>query len=179
VIQKPLKYAGIGPRRTPLDVCEQIVSVSRQLCEQGWVVRSGHAQGADQAWAVGHTPDKREIYLPWARFNLPGGLPQGFAVSPVTPQLEAVARIAHPAWDRLNQGGQKLMMRNVSIILGHELDDPVQFVAYWSEQRKVQGGTGNAVNLASLNGIPSFNIAFEDDQLAMSDFVDSLPQGAA
>lgn len=177
MITKKLRYAGIGPRNTPLDVCEQLVHVARQMDQQGWIVRSGHAQGADQAWACGHGPANREIYLPWHSFNHEGELPEGFQVSPVTPQLEAVARVAHPGWSNLRQGGQKLMMRNVSIILGHELDDPVKFVAYWAPQRKVQGGTGNAVRLASLYGIPGFNIAYEDDQQAMSEFVDSLVAG--
>lgn len=177
MINKKLSYAGIGPRNTPLEVCEQMVHVAKQMDEQGWIVRSGHAQGADQAWACGHAPENREIYLPWHSFNIVGELPAGFQVSPVTPQLEAVARVAHRGWDNLRQGGQKLMMRNVSIILGHNLDDPVQFVAYWSPQRKVQGGTGNAVHLASLYGIPSFNIAFEEDQQGMSSFVDSLHEG--
>lgn len=174
MITNRLKYAGIGPRQCPLEVCEEMFSVATQMDSKGWTVRSGHAQGADQAWALGHKPTQREIYLPWARFNLVSGMPEGFHVSPATAQLEVVARAVHPYWDRLSQGGQKLMMRNVSIILGHELDDPVQFAAYWSATKKVQGGTGNAVRLASLYGIPSFNIAFEEDQQAMTAFVESL-----
>lgn len=171
---KALKYAGIGPRQTPLDVCEMMASVGRQLDSEGWMVRSGHAQGADQAFACCHRPPMREIYLPWQGFNNGGG--EGFFISPQTDALEAVARIAHPAWDRLSQGSRKLMMRNVSIILGPDLNDPVKFVAYWAAQRIPQGGTGNAVRLASLYGIPSFNIAFDDDQQAMSTFVDSFKQ---
>lgn len=170
---KTLKYAGIGPRKTPFDVCEGIVDVARQLDVQGWIVRSGHAEGSDQAWEMGHVPASREIYLPWDGFN--GASPDGrsYAISPNTEQLEQVARMAHPAWDRLTNGGRKLMMRNVSIILGHELDDPVKFVAYWTLEKVPQGGTGNAVRLASLYGIPSFNVHFLEDQHAMSDFVDA------
>jgi hypothetical protein len=177
MITKRLKYAGIGPRSCPIETCEGIVDVARQLHEQGWIVRSGHAQGADQAWACGHSPATREIYLPWRGFNLEGDMPEGFSISPVTPQLEAVARVAHPAWDRLRPGSQRLMMRNISIILGPNLDDPVEFVAYWSPTRSVQGGTGNAVRLATLYGIPDFNIALEEDQQDMSRFVDSLRTG--
>lgn len=169
-----LKYAGIGPRTAPIDECETIVSVARQMDQRGWIVRSGHAQGCDQAWETGHKPSQREIYLPWHGFNVQGRLPQGLSISPYTHQLEAIARIVHPHWDRLSIGAAKLMMRNVSIILGPELDDPVQFVAYWSPERKVQGGTGNALRLASLYGIPSFNINFTDDQTAMSTLVDSI-----
>lgn len=174
MITNRLKYAGIGPRNTPLEVCEEMFSVATQMDSKGWTVRSGHAQGADQAWAQGHKPAQREIYLPWARFNIVSGMPEGFQVCVFTPGIEAVARIIHPIYDRLSQGAQKLTMRNVPIILGPELDDPVQFVSYWSPTRKVQGGTGNAIKLASLYGIPSFNINFEDDQEAMTSFVQSI-----
>lgn len=181
MLMKPLKYAGIGPRQCPIDVCESMAHVARQLAEQNWWLRSGHAQGADQAWEIGHGPKNREIYLPWQSFNNPFhyGANEGYYISPHTPAIEAVAKIVHPAWHRLNQGGQKLMMRNVSIILGHELDDQVQFVAYWSPDRKVQGGTGNAIRLTSLYGIPSFNIAFQEDQEEMSQFIDALHQQGA
>jgi hypothetical protein len=169
---KALKWAGIGPRQTPHEVCVVMASVGGQLDKQGWMLRSGHAQGADQAWACCVRPQMREIWLPWNRFNNGGG--EGFHVSPQTSALATVAQIAHPAWDRLSDGARKLMMRNVSIILGPDLDDHVKFVAYWSDQRVPQGGTGNAVRLASVYGIPSFNIAFDDDQQALSTFVDSF-----
>lgn len=174
MIKNRLKYAGIGPRQCPLDVCIELVSVASQMDDLGWIVRSGHAQGAHQAWETGHIPTQREIYLPWSNFNVEGAMPEGFHVSPDSPAIRAVAQATHPYWDRLSQGGQKLMMRNVSIILGPNLDDPVQFVAYWSEQKKVAGGTGNAVKLASLYGIPSFNIKFEEDQRAMGTYVDTV-----
>jgi hypothetical protein len=170
---KTLKYAGIGPRQTPLEVCEGIVDIARQLDHLGWMVRSGYAQGADQAWEAGHVPAAREIYLPWDGFNAKSPDGRSYAVCPYTDELEAVAKMSHPYWDGLSNGGKKLMMRNVAIILGHDLGDPVQFVAYWSQQKQPQGGTGNAVRLASLYGIPSFNIGFVEDQTAMSDFVDA------
>jgi len=171
MIDKLLKYAGIGPRQTPIPVCEEMFNVARQLDGQGWIVRSGHAEGADQAWALGH-PVNREIYLPWRKFNLDGPhLPHGFYVPHFSLEIQDVARAAHPAFDDLSQGAQKLMMRNVCIILGPQLNDPVQFVAYWSPNRKPQGGTGNAVRLAMEYGIPCFNIQFEDEQERMSNLV--------
>lgn len=164
-----LLYAGIGPRNCPLDVCETMVHTARELNKLNWIVRSGHAQGADQAWATGHHPSRREIFLPWSGFNQGQG--PNVWISPSSRSLEAVAKLAHPNWANLTQGGRKLMMRNVSIILGPQLDDPVKFVAYWAPDRVVQGGTGNAVRLAQMNDIPAFNIRFDDDQQAMTDLV--------
>lgn len=169
MINKQMKYAGIGPRNTPIPVCEEMFSVAQQLDSQGWVVRSGHAEGADQAWECGHHPDRREIYLPWTGFN--NGFGRNIVVAPYNCEIEAVAKMAHPRWEYLKQGAQKLMARNVSIILGPELDDPVEFVAYWSPMKKVEGGTGNAVRLAIQYGIPAFNICFEQDQKLMSELV--------
>lgn len=169
---KPLKYAGIGPRATPLDVCTQMFNVAGELNKLGWIVRSGHAEGADQAWELGHDPAQREIYLPWNGFN--NGQGKGVYVSPSSPALVAVAQLIHPRWDFLSQGAQKLMMRNVSIILGPQLDDHVKFVAYWSATREVQGGTGNAVKLATAYGIPAYNIAFEDEQEEMTALINVL-----
>lgn len=171
---KALKYAGIGPRQTPQHILEMMVSVAIQLDEQGWMVRSGHARGADQAWAIAHRPQLREIWLPWNRFNNASEDGRMMHVCPSTPAIEAVAKLAHPGWANLTDGSRRLMMRNVAIILGPQLDEPVKFVAYWSPSRKAEGGTGNAVRLASMYGIPSFNIGLEEDQQAMSNLVDQF-----
>jgi len=86
--------------------------------------------------------------------------------------------ISHPGWNKMGVGARKLMMRNVSIIMGPELNDPVEFVAYWHPNRKPDGGTANAVKLAQSLNIPCFNINFEDDQQAMSAFVDAISHPA-
>lgn len=156
----------------PLSVCETMVHAAREMDKLGWIVRSGHAQGADQAWELGHHLARREIYLPWNGFN--DGYGPGVFVSPPSPALAAVAALVHPRWDYLKDGAKKLMMRNVSIILGHNLNDPVKFVAYWSPDRKVQGGTGNAIKLAQSYNIPTFNIGFEDEQEAMTEFINTF-----
>lgn len=167
-----LKYAGIGPRKTPHDICTRMFNAACELNKLGWTVRSGHAEGADQAWAQGHDQHHREIYLPWHGFNQGQG--KGFYVSPDSPALRRIAQLVHPRWDSITQGAQRLMMRNVSIILGPQLDDPVRFVAYWAPSRHVQGGTGNAVSLATHYGIPSYNIAFEDEQEEMTAMVNQF-----
>lgn len=166
------KYAGIGPRLTPIDICEVMYHAAVRLNQMGWTLRSGHAEGADQAWEAGHLTTQREIYLPWPGFNRGNGV--GMFVSPDSEELRRVASEVHPAWSRISVGAQKLMMRNVAIMLGPQLNDHVKFATYWSADRKVQGGTGNALRLASLYGIPSFNIAFAEDQDAMVNFVNEL-----
>ena len=42
-------YAGIGSRETPTRVCEVFTEIASWLAGNGYILRSGHAQGADQA----------------------------------------------------------------------------------------------------------------------------------
>ena len=61
-------YAGIGARATPEEVLNEIVDIAFQLAEQGLVLRSGHADGADIAFEQGHglvSESPKEIFLPW------------------------------------------------------------------------------------------------------------------
>ena len=174
---KSLKYAGIGPRATPPDICHMMFTVAKQLDAQRWILRSGRARGADQAWESGSHPDNSEIYIPWHGFNTPTqfGTPRSrFILSPNTAEIQALARNAVPHWEHLSDGGKLLQMRNISILLGHNLNDPVEFVAYWSEQRTAQGGTGNAIRMAQIQGIPTFNIGFLDEQEAMNAFIEEV-----
>lgn len=176
---KKLKYAGIGPRDIPSEIADMMSSVAVQMDHQGWILRSGRATGSDQAWEAGHRPASREIYLPWGGYNMTTNQEKNYFISPLSEQLEQAAKMTHPAWDKLSLGGQKLMMRNVSIILGPDLDDPVEFVAYWHAKKKPDGGTAHAINVAIQAGIPTFNIGFEEDQEAMSKFVDTYHQQPA
>ena len=83
------------------------------------------------------------------------------------PSLEAeyMAATLHPAWSRLSQGARKLMARNCFQILGADLNTPINVVLCWTpdgcESHKTRsqttGGTGQAISLASIKGIPVIN----------------------
>jgi hypothetical protein len=60
-------YAGIGSRETPADVMALMGRVAARLEVLGWTLRSGAAQGADQAFEAG-VSSKKEIFLPWKGF---------------------------------------------------------------------------------------------------------------
>ena len=61
-------YAGVGSRETPRHILEVIYEVAGVLKEAGWVCRTGGADGADDAFLAGGTPQV-ELLLPWAGFN--------------------------------------------------------------------------------------------------------------
>lgn len=46
-------YAGIGSRRTPKEVVLVFESIARYLGSRGFLLRSGHAPGADVAFERG------------------------------------------------------------------------------------------------------------------------------
>lgn len=146
-------YAGIGSRETPAWVCARFSMLAGTLGDEGWTLRSGGAQGADQAFEQGlsrHHP--REIYLPWPRF---GGHRSALCVP--TPAAEALAGEFHPAWSRCSAAARRLHARNSHQILGQDLATPVAFVVCWTPEGKGAGGTGQALRLAQAHGISIFD----------------------
>ena len=45
-----MKYAGVGHRNTPENVRNMMTNIGSQLAQMGFILRSGNAIGADQAW---------------------------------------------------------------------------------------------------------------------------------
>ena len=147
-------YAGIGSRATPPDILEAMSNLAGHLAGQPWILRSGAAHGADTAFEDGckEMNGRREIYLPWPSYN---GHHSRFVPKH---QAYGIAQKYHPAWDKLTQGGQKLMARNVHIVLGVYLRDPVKFILCWTPDGKIKGGTGMALRMAEHMEIPIINL---------------------
>ncbi len=56
-------YAGIGSRKTPPEMMSLMTDLAARLEEQGWILRSGGAIGADSAFQLGvKDPDNQRIY---------------------------------------------------------------------------------------------------------------------
>jgi predicted Rossmann fold nucleotide-binding protein DprA/Smf involved in DNA uptake len=47
------KYAGIGSRSTPPEVITVMEEIAQRLAENGWLLRSGAADGADSSFERG------------------------------------------------------------------------------------------------------------------------------
>lgn len=162
-------YAGIGSRETPLDIQLIMTILAKHLEASGFILRSGGAPGADDAFEAGvQSDDMKEIFLPWSGFN-------NKSSSFCRPTKEAfkLAQQHHKAWMRLSLGAQKLMARNSHQVLGYDLKSPSGFVVCYTKdgceshetRSRDTGGTGQALTIASLNGIPIFNLC-NDDALA-------------
>jgi len=141
-------YAGIGSRKTPPEILEAMTQIARWLDSQGWILRSGGADGADSAFEAGAT--HKEIF--YAKDATPAGM--------------EVAKKYHPAWDKMGDYAKRLHGRNSLQILGRDLQTPVKFVICWTpdgctshKTRSIRtGGTGTAISIASSADIQVFNL---------------------
>lgn len=161
-------YAGIGSRLTPPEVLASMATIAANLAHEGWLLRSGHADGADMAFERGcdeHDFDycdggSKEIWLPWKGFN---GSKSEFILSPSgTVQHDramAIASCIHPAWDRCTYTAKMLHARNVLQILGSDFETPVDRVICWTPNAAVVGGTATALRLAQQYDIEIVNLA--------------------
>ncbi len=153
-IRQDCKYTGIGSRSTPQNVIFQMEDLSKYLCGCGWVLRSGGAKGADQAFERGADAAcrRKEIFLP------SGEIPD---------QAYEIAAQHHPAWGGLPPYVKKLHARNVQQILGQNLELPSKFVICWTpdgaetKTTKETGGTGQAIRVANTYNVPVYNLANE------------------
>jgi hypothetical protein len=156
----PNYYAGIGSRKTPETILEQMQSIAEYLDSTGYILRSGAAEGADKWFELG-AKDK-EIFLPWKEFN---GNSSGFY--PPSEQAQVLAHeLLSYKWKNLSHGAKLLHSRNCHQVLGPDLDTPVDFVLCWTpdgaenecQLTSKSGGTGTAILLASKFNIPVINM---------------------
>ena len=155
-------YAGIGSRETPCDIFLRMQDWGRYFAQNGYVLRSGHARGSDQAFEYGCdmalAGDKaKQIFTADMSFR--------------NPQWFDHAAKFHPAWDRCSSFAKALHARNSAIVLGSELNDPVKLVVCWTKDGKASGGTGQALRIAEHHQIPIFNLHDEQAEQRLREWL--------
>ena len=60
-------YSGIGSRQTPQHIIDNMIITAEWLATEGYILRSGNANGADVAFGIGcdSVNGSSEIYLPY------------------------------------------------------------------------------------------------------------------
>lgn len=149
-----MTYAGIGSRETPEDILKLMTKIGSELEKKGYILNSGGAKGADSAFEKGVQNFKNKRI---------------FFADDATEETIAIAKEIHPAPERLGYYALRLMARNTYQVFGRNLDEPVDFVICWTKDGKEGhgknrpcGGTGQAVEMASLKGIPVINLKNEN-----------------
>lgn len=188
-------YTGVGSRETPEEIQALMTRLGRKLAGDGWTLRSGAAEGADNAfemgwfeWYCAQTPwpseAQVELYIPWDNFNkhthagcFGGVFELGQMPEEYQKLAKQIAGITHPAWDKLKQGAKKLHTRNVFQVLGQDCQTPSKMlICYATPQGKkgeVKGGTNTAVKLALQRNIPVFNLYYEEVQEKLSKYLEA------
>ena len=167
-------YCGIGSRETPDDVLGLMEEIGKELANRQWTLRSGMAEGADQAFYVGALMQrgKCEIYIPWKGFN---GANTECIVAPDLPNYNDAMEVSsqfHPAWDKCSTGAKKLHTRNVYQVAGTDLMTPANCVVCWTKNGAEVGGTAQAIRIAKYLEIPVFNLFFDKHLDALNEFVE-------
>lgn len=162
-------YAGIGSRETPSSVCDLMTRIAHKLEDRGLILRSGGADGADQAFANGVTErTNKRIYLPWVGFNNACGVYMGSMMD----DAAVIAKSYHPRWSSLSRGAKSLITRNTFQVLGDDLKSSADFIICWTKDGKASGGTGQALRIARTFNIPVFNLHKESHFLQLTEFVE-------
>ena len=171
-----IRYACIGGRPfseknptglTPdqLLICERI---GGHIAERGYIVDSGNAPGADQAYGRGVNrvnPELLHLHLPWRSFEAQA-VRDGNVIHALedldAEVLEFYKELAHKArggFGGLRQGGIKLMTRNSSIVIPPPaVLSTVRVIAFPSAKRG-GGGTGQGMRIAALREIPLSDVS--------------------
>ena len=151
-------YTGVGSRETPQNILVLMRQLAKQFAHKGYMLRSGGAEGADQAFELGC----REV----------NGLCKIYRPSHATPQAMAIASQYHGAWHLCGEWARKLHARNAFQVLGDDLKTPSLIVVCWTKdgardhaERSIKtGGTGTAISIASENHIRVANLSNEFDR---------------
>jgi len=148
-------YTGIGSRKTPTEILNMMTRIAMKLEKEGYILRSGGAEGADKAFERGvkNTSSKNIYYA-----------------NDATPEAMLLASTYHPAWDRCSDYAKKLHGRNCFQILGRDLKAPSKFVICWTpdgctnhKDRTIQtGGTGTAISIADYHQVEVFNLTKQE-----------------
>lgn len=182
----PFIWTGVGSRSAADDnaVMLRLEQLSTLLTINGGVLRSGGADGADDAFETGwnnawfntdpynRTNMKCEIFLPWKGFN---GHSSPLYTSDPHPKALEIASQIHPKWSALALPVKKLHARNIHQVLGENLDQPSDIVVCWTPEGETKGGTRTAIVCAEQNGIPVVNVGgIAYDVLEVEEIADQI-----
>lgn len=157
--------AGIGNRKTPPHILDEMVKVGEFCRNSGIYINSGHAEGADYAFERGGL-EFVTAFVPWSSFN-EAELPHlgEKVIIHENERFDSLVRELHPKAEYFRAGTFKLMRRNVPQILGIDGYTPVSAVVCYSVGN---GGTEFSLSIARKFDVPILNMAEPECETADS-----------
>lgn len=160
-----MNYTGVGSRKTPPEILAVMTRLAQKLRAFGYVLRSGGAIGADQAFERGAGTQKNIFYA-----------------GDATPEAIAVAAKLHLAWSRCSDYAKRLHGRNMFQVLGASLSEPSAFLICWTPDGAVKGddctretgGTATAIRAASAHGVPVYNLQRPEDLAKVMSYLEGV-----
>lgn len=146
-------FTGIGSRIVPSSIFNVLYRIGKLLNQDGWTLRTGTAEGCDQAFrdSYAYNPTKIEIYSPRDILftNKYGNKEQAIQI----------ARMHHPCYDRIQSEYVKaLLARNTYQIFGNDLNSPSDIVFCYTENAEIKGGSAIVLRIAYERNIPVVNL---------------------
>lgn len=188
-------YTGIGSRTTPLYIMYMLSEIAIILEQQGYVLRSGCAFGADAAVedALIYPQNTSEIYIPNktypknAKTNLKSNyiVPQDkFGNSSNSLYREAM-RIIHShgiigrSWENCKEYIMNFHNASIFQVLGLDLKTPSKFtIAYTANGEKTPeetgintGGSTTAIHISYVYNVNVFNLGNDNDFIRFNEFI--------
>ena len=163
------KYAGIGDTNIPDNIQKLIIMLAEELAKDGYILRTGGAKGADIAFIEGCNKAKgiKEVFYP--------------SDLHVNAKTLKIAKEIHGHWEycmnKEPKPGNKYPFavqahcRNMKIINGDQLNNPVEFTIAYQDINQVTGGTWQGIKYSQKLGVKVYNLFVEKDRNEIINFV--------
>lgn len=175
-------YAGVGSRDTEPRIMDIMSKIASILEDKGYILRSGHANGADMAFELGIKDlSKMNIFLPYEGFNKAysnmshGGyiyIPDDITDPNYCRAYESLKY--HPKGYNMSQSTKIMMIRNFFQIHGLIGEEKSSFNLCWTPEGKPVGGTAQSIRLCKAAGVPVYNLATMFVDWKVEDIVDKI-----
>lgn len=147
-------YTGIGSRKTPASMLTNITNIAKSLDSMGYILRTGNAQGADNAFRLGTGKQTPCVYYP---------NPKDFDPTMWQRAKDIVSQYCTECdLYRMAPYVQNLLIRNMFQVTGSSLNSPTSMVICYSPVsdpcNKDGGGTRYACRYARDLNIPIYNL---------------------
>lgn len=166
-------YTGIGSQTITEEESVLITSIGEVMARKGYILKSGAARGADEAFQLGAcnvNPSMTDILLPWGSFK--DRLQSSFEGINYRVPTAGEFRVAReylvaeciiPWFDSMKPANKKFHGRNYYQVMGMVNTSVVIYCANEANS-EVSGGTRTAVMIARELGIPTYNLRIKKER---------------